>query len=64
MMLSRSGGATMMRLISCTCSIGFDRLRDAPRIALAESLLPLYRRHMKPTRTPELFIISDKRKAA
>lgn len=42
----------------------FDRLRDAPRIALAESLLPLYRRHMKPARTPELFIISGKRRAA
>ncbi|AMS42473.1 hypothetical protein [Aminobacter aminovorans] len=42
----------------------FDRLRDAPRIALAESLLPLYRRHMKPARTPELFIVSGKRRAA
>ena len=42
----------------------YDRLRDAPRIALAEGLLPLYRRHMKPTRTPELFIISDRRRAA
>ncbi|WP_287205134.1 hypothetical protein [Mesorhizobium sp.] len=41
-----------------------DRLRDAPRIALAESLLPLYRRHMEPARTPELFIISGKRRAA
>lgn len=42
----------------------FDQLRDAPRIALAESLLPLYRRHMKPARTPELFILSGKRRAA
>jgi hypothetical protein len=42
----------------------FDRLRDAPRIALAETLLPLYRQHMKPARTPELFIVSGKRRAA
>ena len=42
----------------------FDRLRDCPRIAIAESLLPLYRRHMKPARTPELFIIPEQRSAA
>lgn len=42
----------------------FDRLRDAPRVALAESLLPLYRRHMHPTHMPELSIIPAKRRAA
>ncbi len=39
----------------------FDKLRDAPRIALAESLLPLYRRHMRPARLPELFVMTSKR---
>lgn len=42
----------------------FDNLRDAPRIALAESLLPLYRRHMRPARLPELSIIPARRRAA
>jgi hypothetical protein len=42
----------------------FDRLRDVPRIALAESLLPLYRRHMRPARLPELFILPARRSAA
>ena len=42
----------------------FDRLRDAPRIALAESLLPLYRRHMRPAHLPELSIIPAQRRAA
>ncbi|MEX0406767.1 hypothetical protein ABGN05_13930 [Aquibium sp. LZ166] len=45
-------------------SRAFDRLRDAPRIALAEQLLPLYRRHMKPLRMPDLMIIPDRRRAA
>ncbi len=44
--------------------MAFDRLRDRPRIAIAESLLPFYRRHMKPARVPELFIIPGKRSAA
>lgn len=42
----------------------FDRLRDVPRIALAEALLPLYRRYMQPARMPELFIIPQHRSAA
>lgn len=42
----------------------FDRLRDAPRIAIVEELLPLYRRHMKPPRMPELFVIPSRRHAA
>ena len=44
--------------------LAFDRLRDAPRIAIAESLLPLYRRHMKPARMPDLFVIPARRCAA
>lgn len=36
----------------------FDQRRDAPRIAIAESVLPLYRRHMKPC-MPELFVLPD-----
>lgn len=42
----------------------FDRLRDSPRIAVAEEILPLYRRHMKPARMPELFVIPSMRSAA
>ena len=45
-------------------TIAFDRLRDAPRIAIAESLLPIYRRYMKPARIPELLIIPARRCAA
>jgi hypothetical protein len=41
----------------------FDRLRDAPRIAIEEELLPLYRRFMKPARVPDLFVIAGERKA-
>jgi hypothetical protein len=41
----------------------FDRLRDAPRIAIEEELLPLYRRFMKPARLPELFVIAGESKA-
>jgi hypothetical protein len=37
----------------------FDQLRDAPRIHLAESLLPLYRRYMRPARVPELFVMTS-----
>lgn len=44
--------------------LAFDRFRDVPRINLAEQLLPLYRRHMKPVRLPELFVMPDKRCAA
>ena len=42
----------------------FDRLRDAPRIALAESLVPKYERYMRPAHMPKLFVISNKRRAA
>lgn len=42
----------------------FDRLRDAPRIAVAEDILPLYRRHMKPARMPRLLVFPSRRRAA
>ena len=42
----------------------FDRLRDAPRIALAENLLQSYRRYMRPAHLPELSIIPAQRRAA
>jgi hypothetical protein len=42
----------------------FDRLRDCPRIAVEESLLPLYRRHMRPCRMPDLFVIPAGKRAA
>lgn len=45
-------------------SLAFDRLRNVPRIAIAELLLPLYRRHMKPARLPELCVIPERRAAA
>jgi len=45
-------------------SQAFDRLRDAPRVAIAEELLPLYQQHMRPPRMPELFIIPNNRRAA
>jgi hypothetical protein len=35
----------------------FDNLRDAPRIAVVEPLLPVYRRHMRPARLPRLFVL-------
>jgi hypothetical protein len=45
-------------------SRAFERLRDVPRIAIAEALLPLYRRNMKPSQLPELFVIAGERRAA
>ena len=45
-------------------SLAFERLRHAPRIAIEESLLPTYRRHMRPARSPELFVIPERRQAA
>jgi hypothetical protein len=40
-------------------SRAFDRLRDVPRIAVAERLLPQYREAMKPQRLPELSVIAS-----
>jgi len=45
-------------------SQAFDRLRDAPRIAIAESLLTKYRRHMKPPTGPEIYVLKDRKAAA
>lgn len=46
-------------------NLAFDMLRDAPRIAVSEELLPIYRQHMKPRHTPELAVLaSDRRLAA
>lgn len=45
-------------------SRAFDRLRDAPRIAVSERLLPTYRNAMQPSRMPELSVISSMRLAA
>ncbi|RWP04750.1 hypothetical protein [Mesorhizobium sp.] len=42
----------------------FDRLRDCPRIAIAEQLLPAYRSYMKPLRMPELLVIPAAKRAA
>jgi hypothetical protein len=42
----------------------FDRLRDVPRVAVAEPLLAVYRRHMKPAHLPELLVIPERRAAA
>ena len=40
-------------------SRAFDRLRDVPRIAVAERLLRQYREAMKPQRLPELSVIAS-----
>lgn len=42
----------------------FDRLRDCQRIAITESLLPKYRRNMRPGRMPELFVTPERRRSA
>lgn len=39
-------------------SRAFDRLRDAPRIAISEDLLFLYKRHMRPPHLPEVSVIA------
>jgi hypothetical protein len=38
-------------------SRAFDTLRDCPRIAVQESVVFQYRKHMKPARLPKLFVI-------
>jgi hypothetical protein len=42
----------------------FDRLRDCPRVAVAEAMLFNYRRHMKPPRMPEVYVIPERSRAA
>ena len=39
--------------------LAFDMLRDVPRVAVVERLLPLYRRHMQPSCLPELSVLVD-----
>lgn len=42
----------------------FDRLRDCPRIAIVENLLPAYQHHMKPGHMPDLFVMPNRRRNA
>ncbi|WFU89528.1 hypothetical protein QA644_06665 [Rhizobium sp. CC1099] len=35
----------------------FDHLRECPRVAVDEALLPIYRRHMRPARMPDVFLL-------
>jgi hypothetical protein len=43
--------------------LAFDMLRDVPRIAVSEELLPTYRQHMKPS-LPELAVLASERRLA
>jgi hypothetical protein len=43
--------------------LAFDMLRHAPRVAVEEAVLPLYRHHMLPPHVPELSVI-ERRQAA
>jgi hypothetical protein len=42
----------------------WPRLQDVPRIAVDETLLLKYRRHMQPPKGPEAFVVTDWRAAA
>jgi hypothetical protein len=42
----------------------FERLRDAPRLAVDEALMPLYWRHMKPPRLPQVQIVRHEGRTA
>ncbi|WFT88030.1 hypothetical protein [Rhizobium leguminosarum] len=42
----------------------FDKLRHCPRVAIAESLVPIYDRHMQPPRMPEVFVLRRRKEAA
>ena len=44
--------------------LAFDLLRDAPRIAIVEALLPTFQRAMRPGRLPELAVLASKWRAA
>lgn len=44
-------------------TLAFDMLRDAPRVAVDERLLPLYRRHMAPS-TPDLAVLANQERMA
>lgn len=45
-------------------SRAWSRLQDAPRIAVDESLIVQYRRHMQPPKGPDAFVVTDWRAAA
>lgn len=48
-------------------SRAWSRLQDAPRLGLSESLVNIYRRHMRPPAGPEVFVLAvaqDERSAA
>ena len=45
-------------------SRAFDRLRDCPRIAVAEPLLFQYRRSMNPMWMPDVLVLTDRRAVA
>ncbi|MBB4478441.1 hypothetical protein [Rhizobium etli] len=42
----------------------FDKLRHCPRVAIAESLVPMYDRFMQPPRMPEVYILRRRTEAA
>jgi len=44
-------------LVVLNWSLAFDKLRDVPRIAVAEDILPTYRKMMKPPRMPTLAVL-------
>ncbi|NKK95253.1 MULTISPECIES: hypothetical protein [Rhizobium] len=42
----------------------FDELRHCPRVAVDENLLPVYSRHMRPRRLPEVYVLPERRGVA
>ena len=46
-------------IVAVRWDLAFDMLRDVPRVAVVEQLLPLYRRHMQPSCLPELSVLVD-----
>lgn len=40
----------------------FDRLRDVPRIAVDERLLPVLKEHMRPPHSPEIYVMTERRR--
>jgi len=45
-------------------SRAYSRLQDCPRIAVTESLVFQYRRHMKPPTGAEIYVLKDRKAAA
>ncbi|RVO82093.1 hypothetical protein CN084_04600 [Sinorhizobium medicae] len=44
-------------------NLTFNRLRDCPRIAIAETLVNTLERHLKPPRVPEIFVLRQQEAA-